>query len=343
MDDCFVRRVDRSGGNDLMRVRNEQAAVVGAGRMGHGIALELARGGYRVAIFDAKTGRASTAITEAERDASDLVEAGVIGQGDIPKIIQRLSAEADLKTAVTGARVVFEAVAEDLEIKREVFVQLDQLAPVDALLLSNTSSIGISDIAAVCRQPERVALAHWILPPHLLPVVEVAPGRCTSEGTITAVCDLLEGIGKWPIVLKQELPGYLINRLQFAMLREAMDLVDRGVASAEEIDRAICGSISRRVPTMGIFGQADAAGLDVYHQIFRYLAPDLSRSTEPPSVLDRAVKAGHTGASAGQGFYSWTESEIAEVMARTGTDDWASCLLICRVAAFSSKYLRPMM
>ena len=115
MDDCFVRRVDRSGGNDLMRVRNEQAAVVGAGRMGHGIALELARGGYRVAIFDAKTGRASTAITEAERDASDLVEAGVIGQGDIPKIIQRLSAEADLKTAVTGARVVFEAVAEDLE------------------------------------------------------------------------------------------------------------------------------------------------------------------------------------------------------------------------------------
>ena len=100
-----------------MRVSNEQAAVVGAGRMGHGIALELARGGYRVAIFDAKTGRASTAITEAERDASDLVEAGVIGQGDIPKIIQRLSAEADLKTAVTGARVVFEAVAEDLEIK----------------------------------------------------------------------------------------------------------------------------------------------------------------------------------------------------------------------------------
>ena len=292
------------------------AAVIGAGRMGHGIALEAARGGFQVSIYDTQAGRAEAAISEAKADADDLVAAGVIEAADTPTIVGRLAPASDLESAAAGAEVVFEAVAEDLDIKRSVFARLDRAAPPKALLLSNTSSLAVSDIAAACERPERVALAHWILPPHLIPAVEVAPGPQTSAATIEAVRDLLEQLGKWPVVLEREMPGYLINRLQFALLREAMDLVGQGVASAEEIDRAVRGSIARRMPVMGLFGQADLAGLDVYRQIFRYLAADLSRSDGPPQALNDAVRAGNTGAAAGQGFYSWTEDERDEALRR---------------------------
>ena len=297
-----------------------RAAVIGAGRMGHGIALEAARGGFAVAIHDSQPGRAEVAIAEAEADAQDLVAAGLIQTSDIPAIIGRLTPATDLEGAAAGADVVFEAVAEDLEVKRDVFARLDRAAPPGALLLSNTSSLAISDIAASCERPERVALAHWILPPHLIPAVEVAPGPRTSAATILAVRDLLERLGKWPVVLEREMPGYLINRLQFALLREAMDLVGQGVASAEEIDRAVRGSIARRMPVMGLFGQADLAGLDVYRQIFRYLAADLSTVDGPPAALDAAVESGHSGAAAGQGFYSWTEDQRDETLRRRNAE-----------------------
>ena len=297
-----------------------RAAVIGAGRMGHGIALEAARGGFRVVIHDTQPGRAEAAIGEAADDANDLVAAGLIQASDIPSIVGRLRPATDLESAAAGAEVVFEAVAEDLEVKRRVFARLDRSAPPTALLLSNTSSLAVSDIAAACERPERVALAHWILPPHLIPAVEVAPGPHTSAATIEAVRDLLERLGKWPVVLEREMPGYLINRLQFALLREAMDLVGQGVASAEEIDRAVRGSIARRMPAMGLFGQADLAGLDVYRQIFRYLAADLSRCDGPPQALNDAVLAGNTGAAVGQGFYSWTDDERDEALRRRNAE-----------------------
>lgn len=288
--------------------------------MGHGIALEAARGGFSVAIHDSQPGRAEAAIAEAASDANDLVAAGCIQASDIPTIIDRLTPESDLERAAADAEVVFEAVAEDLDVKRGVFARLDRAAPATALLLSNTSSLAISEIAAACQRPERVALAHWILPPHLIPVVEVAPGPRTSAGTIDAVRALLVRLEKWPVVLQRELPGYLINRLQFALLREAMELVGQGVASAEEIDRAVRGSIARRMPVLGLFRQADLAGLDVYRQIFRYLAADLSRIEGPPAVLDEAVESGHTGATAGQGFYAWTQDQRDEDLDRRNAE-----------------------
>ncbi len=297
-----------------------RAAVIGAGRMGHGIALEAARAGFQVAVYDSQPGRADAAIAEAEHDAADLVAAGVIASTDVPAVMARLAPAPQLERAAEGAQVVFEAVAEDLAIKRGVFARLDRAAPPNALLLSNTSSIPVSDIAAACQRPQRVALAHWILPPHLIPVVEVAPGRRTSAAAIQAVRALLERMGKWPVVLQRELPGYLINRLQFALLREAMELVGQGVASAEEIDLAVRGSIARRMPALGLFRQADLAGLDVYRQIFHYLAPDLSRAARPPAALRQAVDAGHTGAAAGQGFHAWTEEQRAAYTRRRSAE-----------------------
>lgn len=289
--------------------------MVGAGRMGHGIALELARGGFEVSLYDAVPGRAEAAIAEAREDAQDLVRAGVIAAADVDVIVGRLRAAETLADATAGAEFGAEAVAEDLEVKQDVFAELDRLCPPPAILTSNTSSISISEIASGCANPERVALAHWMLPPHLLPIVEIAPGNSTDAATIDSLRELLESIDKWPVVIRKELPGYLMNRLQFALAREALSLIDKGVTTADEIDLLIKGVLARRIPVLGIMRQADMAGLDVYRQIFTYLGPDLDAGAEPPAFLEEAVAAGHTGAREGRGLFTWEPGEFERYVA----------------------------
>jgi len=292
-----------------------RAVVVGAGRMGHGIALELARGGFAVSLFDAAPDRAEAAIAEARQDAQDLVRAGVIAAADVDVIVGRLRAAETLADAAAGADFGAEAVAEDVEVKQDVFAELDRLCPPPAILTSNTSSISISEIAQGCAHPERVALAHWMLPPHLIPTVEIAPGASTDAATITGLRELLESIDKWPVLIRKELPGYLMNRLQFALAREALSLIDKGVTTAEEIDQLMKGVLARRIPVLGIMRQADMAGLDVYRQIFTYLGPDLDASAEPPAFLEEAVAAGHTGAREGRGLFTWEPGEFERYVA----------------------------
>ncbi len=297
-----------------------RAAVIGAGRMGHGIALELARGGFRVRLFDTMPARVSSALEEARRDAGDLVEAGVMQAAEVDAVVGRLEPADDLETAAAGAQFVAEAVAEDLQVKRGVFAQLDRVCPPPAILASNTSSISISEIAQACAHPERVVLAHWVLPPHLIPVIEIAPGVETDRRTLDATRGLLESLGKWPIAISREIPGYVLNRLQFALVREAMHLVADGVTSVEDIDLVMRGSLSRRWPSLGIFRQADMAGLDVYERIFDYLADDLNVSPGPPPNLSAAVAAGHTGAREERGFYAWETGEFDRYLARRNAD-----------------------
>ncbi len=286
-----------------------RAVVVGAGRMGHGIALELARGGFEVALYDSAPGRAEAAVAEARQDAEDLVRAEVIQADAVDEIAGRLRPSDTLEDAASGAMFAAEAVAEDLEVKQAVFQELDRLCPAPTILASNTSSISITEIAERCTHPERVVLAHWMLPPHLLPVVEIAPGAMTDDASIGGIRELLESLDKWPVLVRMEVPGYLLNRLQFALAREALSLIAKGVTTPEEVDMLMKGVLARRMPTLGIMRQADMAGLDVYRQIFKYLGPDLESSGDPPGLLDLAVAAGHTGAREGRGFFEWEPGE----------------------------------
>ena len=292
-----------------------RAVVIGAGRMGHGIALELARGGFGVSLYDAAPGRAEAAIAEARQDAQDLVRAGVITDDDVDVVVGRLRPAETLADAAAGADFAAEAVAENLAIKQAVFAELDRHCPPPAILTSNTSSIAVTDIAQGCTHPERVALAHWMLPPHLIPTVEIAPGASTDADTINGLRELLESLDKWPVLIRKELPGYLMNRLQFALAREALSLIHKGVTTADEIDQLMKGVLARRIPVLGIMRQADMAGLDVYRQIFTYLGPDLDASAEPPALLDEAVAAGHTGAREGQGLFTWEPGEFERYVA----------------------------
>ena len=304
-----------------LRMSGERrAAVIGTGRMGHGIALELARGGFRVRLFDSVPEHVTNALEEARNDAGDLVAAGVLRADEVDTVTNRLEPSGDLENAVSGAEFVVEAVAENLQVKRDVFAELDRRCPPPTILASNTSSISISEIARDCTHPERAVLAHWVLPPHLIPVVEVAPGDSTDPRTVETTCDLLQSIGKWPIRISRDIPGYILNRLQFALVREAMHLVADGVTSVEDIDNLVRGSLARRWPSVGVFRQADMAGLDVYERIFTYLAADLNSSADPPPNLSSAVSSGHTGAREGHGFYDWKPGDLDSYLVRRNTD-----------------------
>ena len=209
--------------------------------------------------------------------------------------------------------------AEDLEVKQDVFAELDRLCPPSAILTSNTSSISISEIASSCAHPERVALAHWMLPPHLIPIVEIAPGESTDAATIDGLREVLESIGKWPVHIRKELPGYLMNRLQFALAREALSLIDKGVTTAEEIDQLIKGVLARRIPVLGIMRQADMAGLDVYRQIFTYLGrtstparsrPPSWRQPWPPATQGRAKAGGSSPGNRASSSATWPRATM---------------------------------
>ncbi len=290
-------------------------AVVGAGRMGHGIALEFARGGHHVRMFDTAPGRAAAAIEEARRDASDLVSAGLIAPDGVDDVMARLEPADDLSDAVETAELVTEAIIEDLDAKRALFAELDRLCPPPVILASNTSGISITAIGAACRCPERVVLTHWLLPPHLMPVIEIAAPDGVNRSALERMRRLLEALGKWPVHVRRDVPGYLLNRIQFALAREAMHLVSEGIATPDELDRLVRGSLARRMPIVGIFGQADMAGLDVYHQIYSYLSAELDASAEPPVALSDKVAAGHTGATAGRGFYEWPPGRLDRMVA----------------------------
>ncbi len=290
-------------------------AVVGAGRMGHGIALEFARGGHHVRVFDTAPGRAAAAIDEARRDAADLVLAGLVAPDGVDDVVARLEPADDLAGAVGTAELVIEVIIEDLDAKRALFAELDRLCPPPAILASNTSGISISAIGAACRSPERVVLTHWLLPPHLVPVVEIASPDGVDPSALERMRHLLEALGKWPVHVRRDVPGYLLNRIQFAMAREAMYLVSEGIATPDELDRLIRGSLARRMPIVGVFAQADMAGLDVYHQIYSYLSAELDASAEPPPTLADKIAAGHTGAAAGRGFYEWPPGKLDRVVA----------------------------
>ena len=288
--------------------------------MGHGIALELARGGFQVRMYDSAPGRSRAAMEEIRQDAADLVEAGVLERGDVDRVIDRVCPCDGMEEAVAGVEFVEEAIIEDLEAKRRVFAELDRLCPPPVVLASNTSSISVTEIAEACEHPERVVLAHFSIPPHLLPAVEVAPGDRTDQATVEATCELLESIDKWPIRIRKDIPGYLLNRIQYAMVREALALVADGIATPEDIDRLLRGTLARRMPVLGVFRQLDLAGVDVYHSVFQYVAAHLNASPDPPAILAEKLAAGRAGAGRGGGFYAWGPGELEEFTRRRNAE-----------------------
>jgi 3-hydroxybutyryl-CoA dehydrogenase len=277
-----------------------RAAVVGAGLMGRRIAGVAARGGLDVVLTD----------SNAEILDAALAVASGISEGD-----GNLSTSADLAAAVAGADLVIEAIAENLQTKQALFVQLSQLLP-DAVLATNTSVLPVTSIAAGANNPGRVVGMHWWNPADLIPVVEVVRGEHTEPAVVDQIVVLPESWGKLPIRVERDVPGFIGNRLQFALWREATAIVAAGICDAATLDLVVRNTIGLRLTTMGPMENADYIGLDLTLAIEEAVLPSLNRDPRPHTALRDAVARGDLGAKSGQGFLTWPAGAREDAAAR---------------------------
>jgi 3-hydroxyacyl-CoA dehydrogenase len=294
----------------------DRVAVVGAGLMGHGIALQFALGGRDVWLNDLTEDALSRAMDSVRTSMGTLQAVGLVDGDAAVQALERVHTEVSLDKAVSGAGVVIEAVFEDLDLKRSVFKRLDAVSGGAAILASNTSSFMASQLAPGTDHPDKVVVANWWNPPYLLPLVEVVPGPNTASETVDTLCGILSAVGKSPVVLRKESLGFIGNRMQFALLREAVSIVEQGIASAEDVDTVVKTSFGRRLSVAGPLEVFDIAGWDTITAIVDQLFPEIERSPDTPDILRGMVDRGDLGLKSGRGFYPWTEESAASVRGR---------------------------
>ena len=294
----------------------ERIAVLGLGTMGHGIAQVFASNGHRVLCYDSAA-QARDTLTERIRSNMDQKARLGLAPGLNPDdVFARIEIFPELEASVEGADFVVEAVREDLPTKMDLFKRLEDLVSDEAILASNTSTFPMTEMSRDLRHPRRTLVTHWFNPPHIIPLVEVVPGRATNEETVQRTMDLLERNGKLAIRLQKEVPGFMVNRIQAAVFREIWDLVEQGVATPEQVDRAVSASIGLRLAAAGPFEIADFAGLDITGHVFGHLLKEISASRSVPPAVDRLVKEGHYGVKSGRGIYEYTPERIKERQSR---------------------------
>jgi 3-hydroxybutyryl-CoA dehydrogenase/5-formyl-3-hydroxy-2-methylpyridine 4-carboxylate dehydrogenase len=269
----------------------------------------LARAGIDTALYDI-----SPEALERAKDGAELAS-GVLERLDAASADGGgLRFESDLAAALDGAEFVIEAVPEKLELKQELFPQLEAGAADGAILASNTSGIPITKIASVCSSPERVVGMHWSNPPHLIPMIEVIPGEQTSRETVDATAAVVRRIGYHPVEEK-EVAGFVENRILYAILRECLDLVDRGIIDPEGLDLNVRWGIGYKLAVIGPMELLDMAGLDIYNAVGSYLNQDLSTSGEVSSTIRDLIDKGRLGMKTGGGIYDYTPEQIDQLRA----------------------------
>jgi 3-hydroxybutyryl-CoA dehydrogenase/5-formyl-3-hydroxy-2-methylpyridine 4-carboxylate dehydrogenase len=280
------------------------SAVVGAGTMGPGMAAVLARAGSKVTLNDI-----GPEVLQRAEGATELASAVLDRVGAPSQPGGSISFEADLKTALEGAELVLEAVPEKLELKREVFASLEEHSAADTVLASNTSGIPISDIARDTKHPGRVIGMHWSNPPHLIPMIEVVPGERTDDSVRDALVRIIKAFG-YEAVVEREVPGFVENRILYAILRECLSLVERGVISEADMDTCVKWGIGYKLSVIGPMRLLDMAGLDIYQNVASYLNPDLSSSAEVPELITERTTNKKLGMKTLGGIYEYTEDEV---------------------------------
>ena len=283
-------------------------AVIGAGLMGHGIAQVFARAGHSVRVYDTSTAMLATLQERIRRNLIDL--------GQQPEAADRVSGHADLAEAVADAAFVFEAGPENLKLKQQIFADLETAAPPEALLASNTSVIPITQIMQLLRSPSRALGTHWWNPPYLVPLVEVIRTSATSTASVEAMTALLSAAGKTPVTVEKDVPGFVGNRLQHALWREAIALVQDGVCDASTVDTVVKASFGRRLAVLGPLENADLVGTDLTLAIHETVLPDLDRTPGALPLLRQLVEDGKLGMKSGEGFQRWSVEQQAALRAR---------------------------
>jgi 3-hydroxybutyryl-CoA dehydrogenase len=291
----------------------KKITLLGAGMIGNGLALHFAKAGYEVSLYS-RTQQTIDKAIESTRSNLSLLLQKPAGSSEIEKIVGRIKTTTDLKKSVADSPIIIESVAENLKIKQDLFKELDEICPRETILATNTSVISITEIASKSKNRSRILGTHFWFPPYLIPLVEVIKGRDTSDEVMELTYQFMKKAGKHPIRCMKDVPGFVANRLQHALWREAISIVEHGIADAATVDEAIKNSIGIRLAVLGPVENADMVGLDLTLAIHNTVLKDLEASPDPSPLLQEKVKRGELGFKSGKGFYDqWTQEDITRV------------------------------
>jgi 3-hydroxyacyl-CoA dehydrogenase len=296
----------------------KKVAVIGAGTMGPGMAATFARHGFDTTLYDVKPEQLDKAKGTVDFVYTILTNGGFMTAADADAGRGRIRYATDLDEALDGVDFVLESVPEQKALKQQVFQDIEARVGDDVILASNTSGIPISDLAAVTRVPGRVVGMHWSNPPHLIPVIEVIRGEQTTDETAKATSALVERIGMVPAMVDRDVPGFVENRILYAIMREALHLLDEGVASAEAIDTITKWGIGYKLAVIGPLELLDMAGLDIYTSVASYLNKDLNASPGVSSTVTSKVAEGKLGIKTQAGLFEYTPERIQELQQQRG-------------------------
>jgi 3-hydroxybutyryl-CoA dehydrogenase len=295
----------------------QQITVVGTGMIGPDVSLACTMAGYPVTMVGRNEKSIAKGVNRFRKNLQNLVAAELFTQAEADDILARMTTSANLPDAVSNADIAFEAVLEKLDVKQEIFARFDEHCPAHALLLSGTSGMSPNDIAANISRQDKMMVCHFWNPPYLVPLVELVAHDRASQDTIDAVMDFLRSLEKTPVLLKKDIVGHIGNRLQHTLYREAMHLVELGVATPADIDQVMMNSLGPRYSMIGPMEYMDSVGLKLQVDIQSYLFETLADAKEPQKVLMDMVENGADGAKNGKGFYDWTsEKNLDEMTAR---------------------------
>lgn len=284
--------------------KQNKVVVAGAGTMGASLAQVYARAGWDTVLYNRSASGLERAKNLIELNQATFVKEEILSEEESKTLLARIKMTTE-KADFTDAALVVESIVEKLDAKQEFWGEISQIVPEDALLATNTSGLHITDIAKACKYPERFMGQHWLNPPHLLPLCEIIAGEKTSPENVQKMRSLVESLGKQPVVVA-DINGFIINRIQFALLREALHIVDIGAATFEDVDTVLKAGMGLRYAALGPFGVADFGGLDTFDHINSYLNAELDDSKVGNKRLHEMVEAGKLGVKSGQGFYDYS-------------------------------------
>lgn len=287
-----------------------KVAIMGTGTMGPGMGAVVARAGMQVAMYDV-----STEALERAKAGYEMAW-GVLDRLETPVVVGgSVRYATDVADALTGAEFVMEAVPEKLDLKKQVYAEYEKHVGPGVILASNTSGIPVTKIAEELAHPDRVVGMHWSNPPHLIPMIEIIPGEKTSRAAIDAAAGIVNSIGYYPCFLKKEVPGFVENRVLYAIMRECLALVDEGVVDREDLDLNVKWGIGYKLAVIPPMQLLDMAGLDIYTAVASYLNKDLSNEAGISSTIQALTAQGRLGIKTKGGIFDYTDEEIASLRA----------------------------
>jgi 3-hydroxybutyryl-CoA dehydrogenase len=287
--------------------------IIGAGTMGAGIAQAFAESGYKVIWYNRSENGMERGMNLIRLNQETLIENGVLTEDIAKSAMERLENTFELDD-LAEVDFISESVSENMDVKKDILSRVDKICRNDAILTSNTSGLSITTIASSVSNPERFVGMHWWNPPHIMRLVEVIKGDESSEEACLVVMDICKKLGRKPVFVKKDVPGFIGNRIQMALQREVMNILDQGIATPEDIDAVMKYGPGARWALYGPCEIADLAGLDIMKSICSYLFKDLSNTQDVPKVLTEKISKGEFGAKTGKGFYSYTKDKLEKII-----------------------------